>query len=187
MQVSEQHDTLPGAKQALASALRQLQVQTEEIQANEKRLASAKTEEQDLLAAEMDEAEQVSKLGKVVALQRLLDSRIEQGRNRLESSKGELHCAAQEAFKSFWEALTILRDTRQARNLDRLKVLVAPDQWPRAEALAVSFVRLAKDMTPLDLLGDHANNLLRAGAVRQAAEALLQDITALEAEKAADR
>jgi hypothetical protein len=187
MQVSEQHDTLPGAKQALASALRQLQDQTEEFQANEKRLAEAKQEEQDLLVAAMDEGEQVSKLGKVVALQLLLGSRIAQGRNRLESSKGELHQAADEAFKSFWQELTTLRDTRQAKNLDRLKEMVGPEQWPWAEQHALSFVRFASDLMPLDTLGDQAAMMQRSGAVKKAAEHLLIDIAELEAERAGKR
>jgi hypothetical protein len=74
----------------------------EEVESNEKRLSKAKQEEQDLLVSAMDEQEQIIKLGQVVALQRLLDSRIEQGRNRLESSEGELRHAADEAFRSFW-------------------------------------------------------------------------------------
>jgi acyl-homoserine lactone acylase PvdQ len=85
----------------------------------------------------MDEQEQISKLGEVVALQRLLDSRIEQGRNRLERSEGELRHATDEAFSSFWQAITTLRDARQARNLARLKEMVNPEQWPWAEAHAL--------------------------------------------------
>jgi septal ring factor EnvC (AmiA/AmiB activator) len=159
MQLVAEHDTttLSEAKQALAASLRQLQDQTEEIQANEKRLASAKTEEQDLLVAAMDETEQVSKLGKVVALQRLLESRIAQGSQRLESLKGELQHAAEAAFGHFGNVLSELRDRRHAKHLDRLKEMVEPERWPYAEATAISFIRFASDLAPLDLLDNSAD------------------------------
>jgi hypothetical protein len=138
----------------------------------------------------MDETEQVSKLGKVVALQRLLESRIAQGSQRLESLKGELQHAAEAAFGHFGNVLSELRDRRHAKHLDRLKEMVEPERWPYAEATAISFIRFASDLAPLDLLDNSADllpRMLRAGAAREAAEALLADILKLETEKAAER
>ena len=183
-QTAQAVKTLSEAKRELAAALRNFQDQKEEIESNEKRLSGAQKEEQDLLKAAMDEQEQIRKLGEVVTRRLLLDSRIEQGRNRLESSEGELRHAADEAFRSFWQAITTLRDARQAKNLARLKEMVNPEQWPWAEPLAVSFIRFASDMVPLDLLGDQAYHLLQVGAVRKAAEHLLVDIAKLEGEAA---
>jgi hypothetical protein len=51
--------------------------------------------------------------------------------------------------------------------------MINPEQWPWAEAHAVSFVQFASDMVPVDHLGDMAHGMLRAGAVRKAAQPLL--------------
>lgn len=178
---------LSEAKQALTSVLRNLQDQKLDIAANQQRLTEAQKQEADLLVAAMDEQEQIRKLGEVTARQRLLGSRIEQGLLRLESLKGELRHAAEEALRSFWSELSPLRDSRTAANLASLKKLVNPEQWPWAESHALLFIQFASDVVPLDRLGDQAHDLLRTGAVRQAAEQLLMDIAKLETEKAGKR
>lgn len=174
-------EPLSRAKQELASALEKFHAQRTEIESNEKRLSDAQKEEQDLLASEMDEADQVGKLNQIVALQRLLGSKIEAWRNRLDSSKAELQRATAEALERFQRALAALRDSRNAENLARLKELVDPEKWQWAETHAAAFIRYASDVTALDMLGDQSAMMLRGGAVGKAAENLLMDIAKLQA------
>ena len=182
-QTSQAPKALSDAKDDLRGALKRLQDQTTEIESNEKRLSEAQKEEQDLLAAEMEENEQLGKLSQAVALQRLLGSKIELGRNRLESVKVELRRAADEALRAFCGGLSALRDARRSKHLARLKEMVGPEQWRWAEQHALSFVRFASDLMPLDTLGDQAAMMQRSGAVKKAAEHLLMDIAKLEAEE----
>jgi hypothetical protein len=172
------------AKDELRGALKTFQDQTREIESNEKRLSEAQKEEQDLLAAEMEESEQLGKLNQAASLQRLLGSRIELGRGRLDSAEAELRQTLDEAFRAFWPALTALRDTRNAGNLAMLKKMVGadPNKWMWAEAHAKQFIRFASNIGPIDTLGDQAAGMLRSGAIRKAAESLLMDIAKLEAE-----
>lgn len=172
------------AKEELTAALKKFKARSGELESNEKRLAEAEKEERDLLEASMDEGEQVEKLSKIVALQRVLERKVEHGCNSMESAEAELQYATNETLRSFGHELSDLQGGRQAKNLAALKKLVEPEQWPWAEPHAISFVRYAADLMPLDTLGDHAGFLLRGGAVQEAAEHLLMDIAKLEAEKA---
>jgi len=181
---AETFEHLSRAKQDLASALEKLHAQRQEIESNEKRLAEAQKDEQELLAAEIEEVDQVGRLSQIVALQRLLGSRIESGRNRLESAKEELQRATAKALDRFQRALAALLDSRNAENLARLKKLVPADKWMWAETHAKAFIRYASDVIPLDMLGDQAAAMLRGGAVQKAAEHLLMDIAKLETEAA---
>jgi hypothetical protein len=176
---------LSRAKDDLRGALKRLQDQTNEIESHEKRLVDAQKEEQELLTADLDEHEHVDKLGRVAALQRLLGSRIELGRGRLDIAQAELRNALEEAFRAFWAARTALCDTRNAANLAILKKMVGddPNKWMWAETHAKQFIRYASNIGPIDTLGDQAAALQRAGAVRKAAESLLMDIVTLEDQK----
>jgi hypothetical protein len=178
---------LSEAKDDLRGVLKRLQDQKGEIESNEKRLTEAQKEEQELLTAEFDEQDHIEKLGRVVGLQRLLGSRIELGRGRLDVAEAELRHALDEAFRAFWPALTALRDTRDAGNLAILKKMVGadPNKWMWAEAHAKQFIRFASNIGPIDTLGDQAAAMQRAGTIRKAAESLLMDIAKLEAETAA--
>jgi hypothetical protein len=186
-----EHDTteltLAESKKALSEALRNFQNQTEEIQANEKRLAEALKDEQDLLGASMDETEQVGKLSQTAARQRLLSSKIEKARGQLESSESELRQRVEETHRSFCQALSALLDARKTKHLDRLKEMVEPAQWVWAEAHATAFIWHTPDLQLLDSLGGKTAMLVRSGTPRKAAENLLDDIAKLEAEKAAER
>jgi hypothetical protein len=71
-----------------------------------------------------------------------------------------------EALRSLGRDLSELRGASEAKNLAALKKLVAPEQWLWAEPHAISFVRFAADLMPIDVLGDHAGFLLRGSAVR---------------------
>jgi hypothetical protein len=173
---------LSHAKADLQGALKIFQDFRSEIESNQDRLAKAQKEERDLLAADMEESEQLRRLSQTAALQRLLESKIGLGTNRIESSEVELRHAVDEAFRAFWAALSALRDNRTAKHLARLKEMVGPEQWTWAEVHALSFVRFASDLMPLDMLGDQSAAMLRAGAVKKAAEELLMDIAKLEAE-----
>jgi hypothetical protein len=179
-QTAEAFTTLSRAKADLAAAFKSFGDQTGEIESNEKRLSDSKKEKADLLGAEMDEQEQVGKLGKIAALQWLLESKIEQGRNRLESAEPELRQAVEGAYKSFSRALSALVDARRAGYIARLKEMVAPEQWPWAETHALSFIRQTPDLLSLDMLGDQAARMLQARDARKAAENLLMDISKLE-------
>lgn len=179
---AEAFEPVSRAKQELASALEKFNAQRNEIESNEKRLAEAQNEERDLLASEIDEADQIGKLSTNVALQRILSAKIESGRTRLKGAEAELRTSADQGFQSFWRALSQLRDLRNAGNLARLKRLVQADKWPWAETHAKVFIQYASDIVPLDMLGDQAAMMLRAGAVGRAAENLLMDIAKLEAE-----
>jgi hypothetical protein len=174
--------TLAIAKQELNAALKKFKDQVGEVESNEKRLAEAKKEEGDLLEASMDEEQQVDKLSKIAALQRLLERKLEQGRNQMESAKSELRHAAEECLRSFWPALTELRAARSAKNLSILKELVSPEKWPYAETHALTFLRFAADLITIEFLGDQAARMLRGSNVQQAAEAILLDVAKLEAE-----
>jgi hypothetical protein len=182
---TEAPKALSDAKDDLRGALKRLHDQKNEIDSNEKRLSEAQKEERDLLTAELDEQDHVEKLGRVAGLQRLLDSRIELGRGRLDSAEAELRHALDEAFRAFWPALTALRDTRNADNLAILKKMVGadPKKWMWAEAHAKQFIRFASNIGPIDTLGDQAAAMLRSGAIRKAAESLLMDIVTLEDQK----
>lgn len=104
-QPAEAFKTLSRAKHELAGSLEKFRAQTEEIESNEERLAGAQKEQQDLLAAEMDEQEQIGKISQAVARQRLLGAKIEQGLQRLESAETGLRQAIDETYKSFGRAL----------------------------------------------------------------------------------
>lgn len=77
-----------------------------------------------------------------------------------------------------------MRDTRNSGNLAILKAMVGPDpnKWMWAEAHVKQFIRFASNIGPIDTLGDQGAEMLRAGAIRKAAESLLMDIAKLEAE-----
>jgi hypothetical protein len=180
-----EHDTteltLAESKKALSEALRNFQNQTEEIQANEKRLAESQKDEQDLLAAEMDETEQVGKIGQTAARQRLLSSKIEKARGQLESSESELRQRVEETHRSFCQALSGLLKARQTKHLDRLKEMVAEEQWVWCERAASEFIQHTPDLLLLDSLGGKTAMLVRSGTPRKAAEYLLEDLEKLEA------
>jgi len=81
------------AKEELAGALKKFKTRSGELESNEKRLVAAEKEERDLLEASMDEEEQVEKLSKTVARQRVLERKIEHACNGLESAEAELRYA----------------------------------------------------------------------------------------------
>ena len=177
--------TLFESKESLETALQNLKTQADENQSNEKRLTQAQQEEAHLLGAQMDEGEQVEKLGRCVALQKLLASRIEAGGNRLEALKVDLRDVANARYDVFGNALTELSNARRDRHFSRLKELVAEAQWPYAEPHALAFIRFASDMVPLNLLdnsGEQTHRFLTSGAVLAGAKRLLEDIAKLEAE-----
>jgi hypothetical protein len=172
------------AKAELAAALQKFEAQKLEIEANEKRLSEAQKDEQDLLAAELDEEQQVAKLSTVVAKQRLLTSKIDKARSQLESSEVDLRYAAEEAHRSFGKALSSLLKDRQAQHLDRLRQMLEPAQWVWAEAHALAFIGHTRDMMLLNSLGHQTGVMQHRGTPRQLAESLLMDIAKLEAEAA---
>jgi hypothetical protein len=90
-------------------------------------------------------------------------------------------------LRSLGRDLSDLRGASEAKNLAALKKLVAPEQWPWAEAHANSFVRYANDLVAIEWLGYQARILLGNSAPQDAAEHLLMDIAKLEAEKAGKR
>jgi hypothetical protein len=176
--------SLDVAKQELGAALRKYKDQVTEAQSNEQRLTEAKKEEHDLLASSLDEERVVDRLSKIVALQRLLESKGEQGRKQLESARSELRRAVQEGFGAFWPALTALREARTARLLATFKEMGEPEKWPYAETHARSFLRFAVDLIAIEFLGDQAALHLSGSRVQQAAEQLLMDVAKLESEAA---
>jgi hypothetical protein len=135
----------------------------------------------------MDEEEQVERLAKIVALQRVLERKIEHACNGLESAEAELQYATNEAFRSFDCELSDLRLARQERHMAALKKLVHDEQWPWAQVHAGSFVRFTSDLAAIEWLGHQSRQLLESGAARDAAEALLMDIAKLEAEKGGEK
>jgi len=179
--------SLDNAKQELGTALRKYKAQAAEAESNEQRLTEAKKEEHDLLASSLDEERVVDRLSKVVALQRLLESKGEQGRNQLERARSELRRAVQEGFGAFWPALTALRDARTATLLATFQEMVEPEKWPYAETHARSFLRFSVDLMTIEFLGDQAALHLSGSRVQQAAEQLLMDVARLEGEAEADR
>jgi hypothetical protein len=181
-QTAEAFETLSRVKQELAGALGNFQVQTDEIEANEKRLSQSQEDEQALLGAEMDETEQVEKINRLVSLQRLLGARIEQGRKRIESIELELRQQVEETHRSFGKALSALLTARQTKHLNRLKEMVEPAQWPWCEVHATAFIGHTPDLLLLNTLGEKTTNMLRSGTPRRVAENLLMDISKLEGE-----
>jgi hypothetical protein len=175
------------AKEELAAALKKFKSRGGDLESNEKRLAEAEKEERDLLEASMDEEEQVEKLSKIVALQRVLEKKVEHGCNAMESAEAELQYATNEAFRSFDRELSDLRSAREGRHLAALKKLVHDEKWPWAQPHAMSFVRFTADLAALEWLGYQARQLLGNGAVQDAAENLLMDIAKLEAEKGGEK
>jgi hypothetical protein len=183
-QTAEAFETLSVAKKELAGALGLFQVQSDEIEANEKRLSEAQKDEQDLLGAEMDETEQVAKLSTVVAKQRLLTSKIDKARGQLERSEVELRQRVDAAHGCFGRALTELLNARQTKHLAHLKAMVEREQWMWCEAHAIAFIQRTPDLLLLNRLGDSTATLLYSGAPRKLAEHLMMDIAKLEAEAA---
>jgi len=112
---------------------------------------------------------------------RLISSHASANSDRIDN---RFEYATNEALRSLGRDLSDLRGASEAKNLAALKKLVAPEQWPWAEPHAISFVRYAADLMPIDVLGDHAGFLLRGSAVQEAAEHFLMDIAKLESEKA---
>jgi hypothetical protein len=182
-QTAEAFETLARAKQELAGALGNFQVQSDEIEANEKRLSEAQKEEQYLLGAEMDETEQVVKLTQIAALQRLLASKIEYARTRIEAIEVELRQRVDETHRSFGKALSALLKARQTKHLARLNEMLETEQRVWAEATALAFIQHFSDVRLLNGLGHQTATLLRSGAPRKVAESLLMDITKLEGER----
>jgi hypothetical protein len=66
-----------------------------------------------------------------------------------------------------------------------LKKLCNDEQWPWAQQHAAAFVRFVSDLVGIEWLGHQARVLLENGRLAEAAEQLLKDTQALEAEKAA--
>jgi hypothetical protein len=174
--------SLDVAKQELGTALAKFKAQTADMESNEQRLTEAKKEEHDLLASSLDEERVVDRLSKIVALQRLLERKVEQGRHQLESARSELLLAVREGFGAFWPALTALRDARTERLLATFKEMVEPEKWVFAETHARSFLRFSVDLIAIEFLGDQAALHLSGGRAQQAAEQLLTDVAKLEAE-----
>ena len=180
------HSPLTESKHALENSLKNLKAQGEEIVVNEQRLAASKEEEGRLLADQWDdESQQVERINREGARQKLLSAKIEQGAAAVDRLKAELADRVRDAHNQFSNALGALQSRRQEKHLETLKAIVADDKrWPYAEETAKLFIRFAADVSRIDVLGDHAQNMLRSGAVSAAAGLLLDDIAVLEKELA---
>jgi hypothetical protein len=112
----------------------------------------------------------------------LLESKVQLGRDRLETSETELRKAADQALRSFDDTLAELVKSRTAKNAAQLKQMVDPAAWVWAESHALAFVRHVSDVKRLDMLGHETHVILQGKAVLRGAENLLMDIAKLEAE-----
>jgi hypothetical protein len=182
-QTAEAFKTLSQAKQELADVLRKVQSQTTENEAAEKRLAESQKNEQDLLASEMGEGEQIGKLSQIASLQRLLGAKTEQARSRIEGLEAALRQQIDETHRAFGRALSALLKARQTEHLARLNSMLETEQRVWAEATALAFIQHFSDVRLLNGLGHQTATLLRSGAPRKVAESLLMDITKLEGER----
>jgi chromosome segregation ATPase len=138
-------------------ALNKFKNRSGDLEFNEKRLAEAEKEEEDLLeASNLSEEEQIEKLSKTVARKRVLERKIEHGCNEIEGAEVELEHATKEAFRSFDRELSDLRSAREQKHMTALKKLVEPEQWHWAQVHAGSFVQYVSDLMAIKWLGYQA-------------------------------
>lgn len=161
-----------------------------ELESTEGRLARA--EEGEILdgsGAALSEEEQLERLSRTLALQKVLSRKLERGNSSgLASASGKLENAVREALRSLWHDLAALRARREEKHLATLKKLVADEQqWPWAIEAAKTLMRHFGDIRAIDHLGESADFSLSHGAVQLAGEQALADIGTFEAEKAAKR
>ena len=163
-----------------------------ELESTEGRLARAEAEEGEILdgsGAALSEEEQLERLSRTLALQKVLSRKLERGNSSgLASASGKLENAVREALRSLWHDLAALRARREEKHLATLKKLVADEQqWPWAIEAAKTLMRHFGDIRAIDHLGESADFSLSHGAVQLAGEQALADIGTFEAEKAAKR
>jgi hypothetical protein len=165
-----------------------------ELESTDQRLARAEAEEGEILdggsgSPPLSEQEQLDRLSKILALKKVLERKLERGReNGSSAAAARLQGSVREALRSLWHDLAALRAKREERHLATLKKLVADEEhWPWAIERAKTMMRHFGDLRSLDGLGDQADFSLSHGAVPLAAEQLLSDIGTFEAESGGGR
>jgi hypothetical protein len=165
-----------------------------ELESTDQRLARIEAEEQEILdggsgGSPLSEQEQLERLSKVLALKKVLERKLERGReNGSSAAAARLQGSVREALRSLWHDLAALRAKREERHLATLKKLVGDEEhWGWAIERAKTLMRHFGDIRAIDRLGDQADFSLSHGAAPLAAEQALVDIARFEAEKAAKR